>query len=87
MIRVTPNSHHAMQSRNSREGHYCGYTTAPDGQGRRHVRSHIRRVSAGTATLTLIGRLTAKAIERRQMALVARIMDEDRDALRELARR
>jgi hypothetical protein len=35
----------------------------------------------------VVPRLVSKAEERRQMALAVCIMDEDRDALRELARR
>lgn len=76
-----------MNSRNSREGHYCGRTTAPQGKGRRHVRSQTLQVSASTAAMTVAARLTADAVERHQMALVARIMDEDKELLRELARR
>lgn len=76
-----------MQSRNSREGHYCGYTTAPQGAGRRHVRSKTRQVSAGAAATTVTARFASNAEEWRQMALAARIMGEDRELLRELARR
>lgn len=75
-----------MKSRNIREGHYCGCTTALHG-GHRHIRSRTRQVSAGAAARTVVARLVSEAEYRRQMALAARIMDEDRDALRELARR
>jgi hypothetical protein len=76
-----------MHSRNSREGRNCGYTAAPDEEGRRHVRSQTgHQVSASAATRTVVARLVLKAEEWRQMALVAHIMDEDRNALRELTR-
>jgi hypothetical protein len=78
----------AMKSRNSREGRYCGYTTSPRDEGRRHVRSKTaRQVSAGAAARAVVARLTSEAEERHQMVLAARIMDEDKDMLRELARR
>lgn len=76
-----------MKSRNTREGHYCGRTTAPHGSGRHHVRSRTRQVSAGAAAKVVVARLVSEAKERRQMALVARLMAEDKAVLRELARR
>lgn len=76
-----------MKSRNSREGRYCGRTIAPDGPGRRHVRSQTRQVGAGAAARAVVDRLVSEAEERRQMALAARIMAEDKAVRRELARR
>jgi len=77
-----------MKSRNDREGRYCGRTTSANGRSRCHVRSQTgHQVSAGTAARTVVARHVSDAEYRRQMALAARIMDEDRDALRELARR
>lgn len=77
-----------MKSRNSREGRYCGYTTSPSGEDRRHVRSQIGcLVSAEAAARAMVARLTSEAEEYYQVALAARIMDEDRHVLRELARR
>lgn len=75
-----------MKSRNSREGHYCGCTTAPHG-GRRHVRSRTHQVSAGAAAKAVVARLVTEAEERRQMVLAARIMGKERDMLRELVKR
>jgi 5-carboxymethyl-2-hydroxymuconate isomerase len=74
-----------MKSRNSREGRYCGRTPAPDGSGRRHIRSRTRQVSAGAAIRAVLTRIVAEAEERRQIALVAHIRDEDGDVVRELA--
>jgi hypothetical protein len=74
-----------MKSRNTREGHYCGCTTAPDGSGRRHIRFRTRQVSAGAAAKAVVARLVSEAEERRQMVLAAHIMAEDRHMLRELA--
>jgi hypothetical protein len=77
-----------MKSRNDREGRYCGCTPSPNGKGRRHVRSQVGAlVAAGAAAKAVVAHLVSEAEYRRQMALVARIMDEDRDMLRELARR
>jgi hypothetical protein len=73
-----------MKSRNSREGHYCGRSTSPDGKGSRHVRSKIAKVSAGTATLIVVRRLASKFTEQGQMDLMVRIMDEDEEMLGEL---
>jgi hypothetical protein len=76
-----------MKSRNAREGRYCGSTTAPHGNGRHHIRSRTRQVSAGAAARAVVARLVSQAEERRQTALATRIMDEDRTLLRELAKR
>jgi nucleotidyltransferase/DNA polymerase involved in DNA repair len=77
-----------MKSRNDREGRYCGRTTSANGTSRCHVRSQTaHQVSAGTAARAMVARLVSKAEERRQMALAVRIMDEDSDLLRELAKR
>jgi hypothetical protein len=77
-----------MKSRNYREGSYCGRTTSANGTTRSHDRSQTsHHVSAGTAARAVVARLVSRAEERRQMALAARIMEEDRNALRELARR
>jgi hypothetical protein len=63
-------------------------TTALHGEGRRHLRSQTgRQVSSGAAARPIVARLVTEDEERRQMALAARIMDKDRDVLRELAKR
>jgi hypothetical protein len=77
-----------MKSRNDREGRYCGCTPSPDGKGRRHVRSQVvDQVAAGAAARAVVARVVSEGEYRRQMALATRIMDEDKDTLRELARR
>jgi hypothetical protein len=77
-----------MKSRNDREGRYCGCTPSPDGKGRRHVRSQVGdQVAAGAAARAVVARVVSEAEYRRQMALATRIMNEDKDTLRELARR